>query len=176
MKKRFGDNDIIRFLYNEMAPHENEVFLDALTKDEELWDRYEYFQEVGDQLEEVEFEPSAASVANVMAFVKADDTKPEPAKKPWLKAQLIPSSVTMGVVMACLMFAFFVNKGTLGNSPAETLEATTSMKEGPTLVHEVIMDERYEDTPAFNWEDEGIENQLQSIKQKTQTISQDPLL
>ena len=41
MKKKFTDNDVLRFLYGEMSPSEHDAFLDAMYEDEELFEKFE---------------------------------------------------------------------------------------------------------------------------------------
>ena len=67
MKKQFTDDDIIRFLYNEMKGAENDAFLEALCTDESLWERYELLQESVEMLSGVQYEPSEASLQQIRA-------------------------------------------------------------------------------------------------------------
>ncbi len=74
MKKLFTEEDILRFLYNEMSIRESEAFLDVLYSDEDLWEKFEYFQQTVDTLRPLDLEPSEESLEAVLSFVQ--DTQP----------------------------------------------------------------------------------------------------
>ncbi|RMG30743.1 MAG: hypothetical protein D6730_02135 [Bacteroidetes bacterium] len=77
MKQKFTDDDIIRFLYDEMEQGESERFLDALCSDEDLWERYEYFQEIVEKTAGLSYEPSEYSCQQIMAYVAVTSPQPE---------------------------------------------------------------------------------------------------
>lgn len=68
MKRQFTNDDIIRFLYNEMDSEEAEVFLDAVCVDEKLWERYEYFQNIVDMVPNKLVSPSQDTLSAVMDY------------------------------------------------------------------------------------------------------------
>lgn len=69
MKPHYTDEDIIRFLYDEMNQAESEAFLTALCADERLWDRFEHFQEVVEKTSGQLYEPSEKSVNKIREYV-----------------------------------------------------------------------------------------------------------
>ncbi|MEM7659310.1 MAG: hypothetical protein AAF399_24535, partial [Bacteroidota bacterium] len=81
MKKAFNDEDIIRFLFDEMKQGESEQFLDAICADEDLWDRYEYFQTVVEEISDLSYEPSDYSCQTIMNYVKETATPVEGIKQ-----------------------------------------------------------------------------------------------
>lgn len=74
MKKLFTEEDILRFLYNEMSIRESEAFLDVLYSDEKLWATFESYQQAVDTLPSLDLEPSQQSLDAVLSFV--EDTQP----------------------------------------------------------------------------------------------------
>ncbi len=74
MKRSFTNEDIIRFLYNEMPDEEAEQFLDAVCVDEKLWERYEYYQNIVDIIPKEVLTPSSESVDSVMTYVASTNS------------------------------------------------------------------------------------------------------
>jgi anti-sigma factor RsiW len=85
----YTDEDILRFLYDEMSEDESSAFLADLCTDEALWERYEMFQEVAEQTSGLRFEPSEESIQKIEAFARTvpveaefahveSESKPEP--------------------------------------------------------------------------------------------------
>jgi hypothetical protein len=172
MKTRFNDNDILRFIYDEMSSTESEAFLDALTHDENLWNRYEQFQDTGDRLQEISLEPSEASLQRIMAVVseekQADAKSPaSPKPLPYLSTALIVST---------LLLMLFVGRFGNGLDTQRNAELTQVLdsQASPGLVHEVRMDPGFQEN--IGWNDQGLEVKLESIKRKAQSLSDDPLL
>jgi hypothetical protein len=81
MKKKFTDNDVLRFLYGEMAPAEHDAFLDAMYEDEELFEKFEELKAAQAGLQPVELAPSEASVSRVMHYAKRAARNPKPRRQ-----------------------------------------------------------------------------------------------
>lgn len=77
MKKKFSENDILRFMYGEMAPAEHDAFLDALCEDEALIERFEELKAAQAGLQPVELAPSEQSVSRVMQYAKRAARSPK---------------------------------------------------------------------------------------------------
>lgn len=174
MKIKFSDNDILRFLYEEMSEDESKLFLDALTQDENLWERYEHFQQTTDQVSFLSFEPSEASLSAIMDVVEQEGTGK--SKKKFSLRRLSTSPYSMGLVAASFLTLFlFARLGTNIQS-ASSQEVTLEYEAlpAPTLVHEVRMET--EEKSDFSWNAQDLDQKLDQIKQKAQSLSDDPLL
>ncbi|MEM6264890.1 MAG: hypothetical protein AAGI38_20430 [Bacteroidota bacterium] len=101
MKRKYRDEDIIRFLHDELNPTETEAFLNALTDDEELFDRFEMFQDVSDQISSVTYEPSSFSCDAIMKAVKEEGKSPSQRSH---FSGFAPASTGIGVAVLALMF------------------------------------------------------------------------
>jgi len=71
MRRKYGKNDILRFIYGEMEGAEHDEFLDALCTDEQLFETYEQIQEGQQQLKPVDLAPSTESVARIQHIAGA---------------------------------------------------------------------------------------------------------
>ncbi|MEM6270806.1 MAG: hypothetical protein AAF998_15300 [Bacteroidota bacterium] len=80
---KYTKNDVLKFLYGEMSPAEQDGFLDALCTDEELFSAFEAMKKAADDLEPVEMAPSEGSVDRVMHFARsaARDRRRNPATR-----------------------------------------------------------------------------------------------
>jgi hypothetical protein len=70
MKKKFTENDALRFMYGEMSPAEHDAFLDALYEDEALFEQFEELKAAQTELAPLELAPSETSVTRVMSYAK----------------------------------------------------------------------------------------------------------
>ncbi len=68
MKRKYNNNDILRYIYGEMEPRESDEFLDALCTDDALFRRFEQAQEAQKALAPIDLSPSQNSVDKVMHF------------------------------------------------------------------------------------------------------------
>ncbi len=173
MKTKFNDNDILRFLHDEMLEEESTLFLDALTEDENLWERYEYFQLTTDQINTLSFEPSVASVQAVMEVVKEEG---KASKRKFRIRKLTSSPISVGLAAASFLTLFMFAR--LGNNiqQAKSQEVMLDFEPlpVPTLVHEVRI-ESHQQTD-ISWNAQDLNQKLDQIKQKAQSLSDDPLL
>ena len=181
MKRNFTDDDIIRFLYDEMSQSDNEAFLDALCTDEQLWERYEYFQEVVEKVSEVSFEPSELSCEKILAF--AHNHPPEPVITPETSDPAIPKtkpvSILSGllsvsvnlnavIVMALLFFVSIAVTGTF----LKLQRGAINNPDTASLVQQVDLDEE----KIFKWEDSELDEELETIREGLEDIGGEPIL
>lgn len=178
MSKKFTDDDIIRFIYDEMDPHESEAFLAELCTDESLWERFESLQEITAKTKDLELQPSEASVANVMAYVR--DTAPyieQPTRMEKFKdatrtyiAGKIPVAISLNAVII-VAFIMFVTVAIMGSAYELTRGGIDSPNTG-VLVQQV--DEEKSD--LYEWDDSEIEEELRQIRQGVENLREDPVL
>ena len=113
MGEQFDKDDVLRFLYDEMEPAEQDDFLLALTSDDELWQTFEELKAIKEGLNTSEFTPSGYSCTAVMNYVKKP-VKPQPVhnlgvgRNNILNLQTVVSaimivftSVSIAIVMHC---------------------------------------------------------------------------
>ena len=106
MKHSFTEEDILRFLYNEMSIRESESFLDALYSDEDLWQRFEGYQQAVDKLVPLEMEPSENTLNSILSFV--EETQPSFKGKndesafPSLTSPRRPHQLILMAVVICI--------------------------------------------------------------------------
>ena len=81
MKKKFTENDILRFLYGEMSPKEHDAFLDAMYEDEALFEAFEEMKHAQASLQEVTLAPSEKSMERVMRYAKRAARDDRPRRK-----------------------------------------------------------------------------------------------
>lgn len=79
MKRKFDKDDVLKFLYGELDPSDTDAFMDALVTDEELFGAFEELKEIQEELDEVELDPSQASIDAVMKEVHTPTPELVPA-------------------------------------------------------------------------------------------------
>ena len=176
MKRQFTDEDIIRFIYEEMKPKESDAFLTALCSDESLWERYEHLQTINEDVQKAVLEPSVESCERVMAFVR--ETAPT-QKQPTTKAKSsirtflagkIPVAISLNAVVV-VAFITFISVAILGFTYELTRGAI--VKPGGPLVQQTDVEEN----PRFEWDDSEIDEKLRFIREGVETIEkEDPIL
>jgi hypothetical protein len=175
MKRQFKDEDIIRFIYEEMNPKESDVFLTELCSDESLWERYEQFQTLNEKVANAVIEPSDEACEKVMAFVKetASLQKQIPQKTPnpiqSFLAGKIPVAISLNAIIVVALI-LFVSVAILGS--AYELTRGTIIRPNGALVQQVEM----EDDLDYNWDDSEINEKLKMIRKGVETIQEDPIL
>ncbi|MFH6983856.1 hypothetical protein [Marinoscillum sp. 108] len=70
MIKTFTENDLVRFLYDELNENEREVLEKALLTDSHLRSELDKLQAVKKDLGKVSFSPSKSSVDKILNFSK----------------------------------------------------------------------------------------------------------
>jgi len=78
MYKTFTQNDLIRFLYNEMGAEESLLLKDALLNDSELCDSYYELKSSMDLINSYPhlLTPSNFSLANIKSYARGFSSKP----------------------------------------------------------------------------------------------------
>ncbi len=172
MKQNFTDDDIIRFLYDEMGPSESEAFLDMICDDEALWERYEYFQEVVEKTSRLQYQPAEYSCDQIMAFVK--ETRPEGAvantlttpdkRKKALVTYLmgaIPVTLSLNAFLI-LVVVLFASVTITGSVYQLSLNQTEQIDK--PLVHQTLEEDIYD------WDDHATEHELNSLRDDIESI------
>ncbi|MEZ4776289.1 MAG: hypothetical protein R3D00_24150 [Bacteroidia bacterium] len=175
--KKFTDEDIIRFIYDEMVPHESEAFLVELCSDELLWERYEFLQETAGMAASVVYEPSEQSVQKVMDYVRETAPYiPQPTRADRFRdatrtfiAGKIPMAISLNAVIV-VAFIFFVTVAIMGSAYQLTRGGIITPK--GTLVQQV--DD--ENTELYQWDDSAIEEELMQIRKSVDNLREDPVL
>jgi hypothetical protein len=70
MTKTFTQNDIIRYIYQELEHSEKRALEQQMLIDDELRDQYLALRRMKQQLSAVELEPSASTVERVLLYAK----------------------------------------------------------------------------------------------------------
>lgn len=162
-KPPFGDEAIIRFLFDEMDRAESEAFLSALCADEALWQRYEYFQEVVEQLGTLQEAPSDYAVEQIMAYVR----RPAPPAQPpaWFPFALNLNALVVAAMVvffsvAVLGFAYKLRRGDIAQ-PADKLVQQVQ----PAPVNSL-----------YDWDDSDIREKLDRVRDGIEVITDAPVL
>lgn len=159
MKKKFTDEDIIRFLFEEMNPSESELLMEALYRDEDLWKRYESFQNILQDIKKVSFEPSEGSVLRVRKFVA--ETRDEQVK-PDDSESLNISSFSFGI------HAMLVTVATL--FAVVTILTTYFVHTIPSADSPMPLMVEWKEDPLLKWEPESIDQQIEEIRSELEEI------
>ncbi len=172
MKRNFTDDDVIRFLYDDMAPSESEAFLDVLCEDETLWERYEYFQEVVQKTAGLNYLPSEHSCQQILAYVKETSMEVEFAGagsvsdsgksfKTYLMGA-IPFTLSLNafLILVVVMFASITITGSVYQMSLSQQERTDK-----PLVHKT-----HEGEDLYQWEDPSTELEINRIREELETI------
>lgn len=172
MKRRFSDDDLLRFLYNEMTPADSEKLMDALVRDESLWERYESFQQTAESVSDVRFEPSQKSVDAVLTYVAETPSvvleDPEETVGPWQRIKMASGkSVVMGLNSLVLFGVGLFLLIAVGTSalPWHKTQNESAMASAPV------------DTEIqLSWEDDNLEAELSRIQRGVERLRMKPVL
>lgn len=156
MKQRFTEADILRFIYNEMSPRESSEFLDALCNDEQLWEQFETYQQISDQVSQVAFHPSDASCQHIMDFVS--DTSPVTHTQLHTGRRKRKNRLNTILMSALIALA----SGTVAASVYHVMSQEVNVDDG--ISHQAAP------SVILDWEDDLTEQQLQEIKEEIQEI------
>lgn len=155
MKRKFDKNDVLRFIYNEMEPEENEDFIVALSTDEELWELFEECQAARHNLEKVEMEePSSTTVLKILDHAKVSRTRKNPflfSKNNLLSFQFVASIAMVFITVGTILFSLMAYKS-----------ASTTDK---SLVRD--------DLPQLQWEDHQYEKRMERTRMNLMNLSGD---
>jgi len=184
MKKRFTDEDILRFLYDEMNQAESEALLTELVSDEDLWQRYEALQEVVEDLAVVSYDPSEDSVAAIQDYVRRSRLEESVESLP----SLSPSSVSakrlrLGEISVNLQalvgvaLGIFLLLTVAGSAIKLSREKFANPNTGKLVENQKSRPENSLDNdPRYNWEMKDINQNLEKIKEGLQTLEDRPVM
>lgn len=173
MKQHFTDDDIIRFLYDEMGPSESEAFLDVLCDDEALWERYEHFQGIVAETAGLSYLPSDYSCEQILEYVKETSIEADAAvglaavsgRDRSIKTYLmgaIPVTLSLNafLILAVVLFASVTITGSV-------YQLSMNQTDHPTkpLVHQTVEDEN-----LYDWEDTATEMEINSIRDELESL------
>lgn len=68
MNRKFNEDDVLRYVYGEMAEAEAALFREVLIHDKGLWQAYEVALALQSGLEEVTYQPSERSIGKIMHY------------------------------------------------------------------------------------------------------------
>ena len=153
MGKTFDKNDVLRFLYDEMDPTEQEIFLDQLCTDEELWDTYEELKATKELLEpEALIEtPSVRSIQKVLNFARHSVLySPEPSGVSGHRS--VPLHIILSVIMiVCTSLTIGVGVYAYNSFPAESIYTP--------------------ETTQVQWDNSHLDRRIQKVKLNLQNLS-----
>jgi len=161
-----------------MNAEDGNAFMDALCVDEDLWQRYEHFQEVVQQLNDLKYEPSQLSVEKVRTFVYEGRVTDGPVlEEPKASSKNLQSSFSTGrllsvsvnlnavVLMAVLLFVSVAVTGTF-------LKLKRGLPERNASTAFVLDSESH-----FRWDDSYLDAELDRLREKVQDLkTEDPRL
>ncbi len=155
MKKKFTENDILRFMYGEMSPAEHDSFLDALYEDEGLFAKFEELKSAQSDLHPITLTPSEASVTRVMSYAKRATREKRP-KRPKLAYSGNGSMFAFNHILSIVMVVFTcvtVGVATFVYSKTNKSESNWTM----TPTHEDLLDS-------------GLDNRLDLARERLDNI------
>ncbi|MEL6629177.1 MAG: hypothetical protein AAFQ83_10025 [Bacteroidota bacterium] len=167
MKKHFNDEDLIRFLYDEMSQEEADHLLSILCTDEKLWQRYEELQDTITEVKMSELSPSVEVCDQIMAYVKDSALIEEaatqtPQNEPVLSKTRIRNQSSLSLLVAAgiglfMLATVFGSFGKVARTTAQDPGTGQFTQEQPVV--------------NFQWEDDEIEENIESINQRLQKIT-----
>ena len=107
MEKKFTKNDVLRYLYNEMEVAEEQLFMEALLRDEDLWQEFELLKESQESLGETMTEPSPETMAKVRLAVRKAARKNKSARTVTARLFSIPFVLATTTVLFCAGITLF---------------------------------------------------------------------
>lgn len=169
MKKKFTDNDVLRFLYGEMSPSEHDAFLDALYEDEELFCKFEELKAAQEGLQSVELAPSEASVTRVMHYARraAHDHRPRRAKLAYAGGGSLFAFNQMVTIVMVIFTCITIGVATYVYSKASKPENNWTM----TPTHEELIDHQLDN--RLNLARERLNNILDSKRETIVPVHHD---
>lgn len=169
MKRKFTDEDILRFLFDEMDKDESDAFLSALCSEESLWERYEYFQEVVEKSSGLKYEPSEEACQNVMAYVEA--TSPnvplDPEKTPYLLG-LKSSKISLNAVLMFVLALF--GSITIIGSVYQMQKFEEGRKQTNNFKEEQVVEPTNWDDANLEWENSDLEDRIKDVEMELQEL------
>lgn len=175
MKKSYKDEDLIRFIYDEMDPQEAEALMGDLVKDEALWLRFEQLQETSDLMTPLSLEPSEETLEAVRTYVYQYDEEGSlpPSAEAWqsFHIKLGRFSVGLNAVMG-FSLAVVLTLGVIGSAYKLTRHQMGNPNEGPLVQQQ----DELVHPDAYDWEMKDIDHELKQVREALETIKDDPLM
>jgi hypothetical protein len=169
MKKKFTENDVLRFLYGEMTPSEHDAFLDAMYEDEELFEKFEELKAAQAGLQPVELAPSETSVSRVMRYATraVRDRRPRRQKLAYAGGGSLFAFNQMVTIVMVVFTCVTIGVATYVYSSASKPENSWSM----TPTHEDLID--YELDARLDIARERLNNILDSKRETIVPVHHD---
>lgn len=154
-RKRFDKNDVLKFLYGEMPPGEEQAFIEALSSDEELFELFSELKDGQDELVTAEVEPSDHSLDKVMQFASRSVTERR-ERRSFLRRGA--RFFTLNQAMSLSMFLLAILTVGIAFKGYEKVLA------GPAMPEPVV---------SFDWEGSEIQSNLEDTRRKIDFILYD---
>jgi hypothetical protein len=152
MKTIFSDNDLLLFLYDEMSYDRANELVTALSQDEELLARYEYFQRSASMISFGDIEPPKEAIDAVMETAMADAEKQRRLKS---GGSFRTALLTGMCAIAFLITAFAGNW--FSTPPVESSKVTVTVSKDAL------------------WDDASFSDRIDNLESRTKAL-QDPIL
>ena len=152
MEKKFTKNDVLRYLYNEMEVSEEQLFMEALLRDGELWQEFELLKESQESLDENNFEPSPETMAKVRQSVRKAARKIKAGKTVTAKLFSIPFVLATTTVLFCAGITLFGLYEYQKVSGEEVVNANQA---------------------RLRWDDPGLDQRIQNVRFGIQNLNED---
>lgn len=179
MKTHFNEDDVIRFIYDEMDANEKAAFSTAMAEDNAegaaLRASYDSFADIHQQLETISFEPSDESVAKVMEFVhhlppaEADLPDASPGIVPLTPAirgrlRILRMSNTAMAAAIVLLLVFGVSLALMNES---------DVVNGGGKTNSAISASQQEKEQRLGWEDTAVQKDLDTLRKQLNRVKSD---
>lgn len=153
MKTVFSDNDLLLFLYDEMSYDRADELVTALSQDEELLARYEYFQRSSSVIKFVDIEPPQEAIDAIMNNVREDAAKRRKQKD----GSSFRTALLTGMCAIAFLITAFAGNWFSMTTPVESSKATVSIAKDAL------------------WDDASFSDQIDNLESRTKAL-QDPIL
>lgn len=182
MKKRFTDEDIIRFLCDEMPQAESDALLTALVSDEDLWQRFEALQQTMESFSALSYEPAESSIQAIQSYVR--ESRPtQPAAQPELSQSSVSArslrlgGITINLqVLVSMALAVFLALSVAGSAYKLTRQKFANPNTGKLVEREQPQAQPTQIDPRFDWEMNDIDQNLEKVKEGLETLEDKSLM
>ncbi|WNJ17721.1 hypothetical protein [Pontibacter sp. G13] len=177
MNSEFTDPDILRFLYDEMKPAECDRFMQELCTNEELWERFETFQEMAEKIPTFELEPSQASTDRIMDFVNQPRQRLDPmAQMPDASTSFnsligkFLNQINLNLIVAASLI-LFITAGMMSSIYQIHIDGSQSaFQQGSGLNYPV------ESSFHLQWDDSYLDAELERVQQNLEQLGKSNIL
>ena len=156
MKKKFEKNDVLRYLYKEMDPVEEEAFILAICNDEELWQAFEELQQTQQNLETAELRPSGKTVNNILSAA-SKATKRSKTRTSTISGKRGAFLKIQQLVMAAMLL--FTTGGVITALYLYKYRTTENLVS--------------KDIPQLQWEDHSLNKRIEMAKYNVESVGND---